>query len=94
MDLDLDFKHRVKLVYVHHPDGNVLRSLEIEGATHQLPTVGKYFYMVAEPLEEGFDYRQINTNVVTEVSGETPIVFKTASGSTYQVYLVGGDHEN
>ena len=81
--------HYVKLEYVHHKDGNVLRTKEVYGMTSDLPTVGEIFLMVGQPLNETGNLRQVNTNVVTEVEGEDPIVFKTASGSTYRVHLKG-----
>jgi hypothetical protein len=68
-----------------------LRTDEVSGIAHSLPTVGKRFFMYAEALEEG-DVRYINTSAVQDVqSVEDEIVFKTEN-SLYSL-VVTGEHD-
>lgn len=69
---------------------NNLRTDEVSGIAHTLPTVGKPFFMYAKALEEG-DVRYIHTSPVAEVRTlENEIVFKTEN-SIYSL-IVSEEH--
>src|SRR2546421_7832617 len=65
-----------------------IRSEVIEGKTTAWPTVGKQFFLTAEPFENPkAAMRWLQTNVIREIIyNETGLViFKTESGSIYAV---------
>ncbi len=73
---------------------NRLRDDVIEGICLALPTVGRPFYLAAEPRDpklKGKGVREVNTSVVKEIVShkDNVIRFKTHSGSIYEVKYSG-----
>ena len=67
---------------------NRLRTDEMEGETHELPTEGKQFSMFGEGLVTGV--RVLNTSFVKKVEKSLNLyTFETESGSVYQVEHLG-----
>ena len=70
--------------------GASLRTPTVEGVTFALPTVGRPFVVVANPLQLG-DVRVVNTSRLVRVppEGEYPNgVIVTESGSAYELQVV------
>ncbi len=67
---------------------NIVRTKITEGKTHSLPEVGQPFQLFADPLQKGYDYRDIRTSYVQSVvQDKNGFTFKTLN-STYRVELI------
>ena len=69
-----------------------LRTESVIGDAQDPPVGGKPFIMVAEPIQEGFDFRYIETSKVVSVDStncvENKTTFTTESGSVYEVEVL------
>jgi hypothetical protein len=75
-----------------------MRSVDFEGAFHELPTPGKGFQIFGEPLEKGGGLRYICTSTIVEVThriGElrglqlTNVFTFSTQNSTYRLEVFG-----
>lgn len=80
--------YNCKLIKISRPKGveGGLRTKTVEGTSEVLPTVGKCFSMLAEPLDKNASIRFIETSVIEDVlkKGKT-YTFRTRSGSVYKL---------
>lgn len=84
--------YNVKLTKMRSTHGN-LRADEVFGQTLDLPTVGKSFILIADPLDAKAEFRSVFTTEIklVEKMGDT-YEFHTLN-STYRVEVLGEEAE-